>query len=401
MKYSSILLFLLLWSILGYPFLALLSDILNLPSSQLSILMRSLAVALAFILVMNPKSKQPKLFLLLFLTFWMIYFYRLSLATILDFENLGRPDQTYWIWGFGVCFLPALAALTNTKDQVFNQLYFWTSAIAVVAMSLALISGNTFETNELGQYYDTNRLRVSALNPISMGHLGASAILMSVCALTSRDSKSRFWWVTLIVIALGGATLILANSRGPQVAAMGSIALLFLAGAHQRRTFVIGLAILFIIISAVIFQYEALFSSSGIFGRLVALFGDGDISSNLRLVMYNGAWDQFMVSPLWGNGIEENTSQFYPHNLILEALMATGLLGGIPFIVLTGSAMVRIWTLVRHRSPHRWLAILAFQYILGGMFSGAIYASGTMWVLMGLVLSPSLNIQKKNDRTWA
>ena len=382
--------FILLWSILGFPFLALVTDRLNLPTSQISVAMRALAVGAAFLLIIVAKRPPQKVILILFLFFWSVYFYRLMLATFLDLEDLSLPDSTYWIWALGVCFLPALAVLINSDDSFFDRLFHRLLVIGVAAMCLAISSGNTLVENSLGQIYDSNRLNISSLNPISMGHLGATALLMSICVLFSEKAAKREQCVAILIVALGVTTLILANSRGPQVATAGGIALLFLAGAHRKRTLLIGLVLAAITIFLAAYEYEFLFSEAGILRRFVALSQGGDASSYARVVSYQGGWSQFLQSPFWGHSIEEKITQFYPHNVILEALMATGILGGIPFILLIGCAVVRIWKLIRHASPHLWIAVIAFQYILGGMLSGAIYASGTMWVLMGLVLSPSL-----------
>jgi O-antigen ligase len=153
---------------------------------------------------------------------------------------------------------------------------------------------------------------------------------------------------------------------------------------------------------AVAISPEILFSENGVLSRFSTISTglSADNATLGRIIAFQGAFDQFLSSPLWGSSIEEKITGFYPHNVILEALMATGIVGGLPFIAFTLWALVCAWRLARNASRHLWIGILAAQYFFGSMLSGSIYTSNTMWVLAALVLSHSLNQgQLSNSRS--
>ena len=49
--------------------------------------------------------------------------------------------------------------------------------------------------------------------------------------------------------------------------------------------------------------------------------------------MVSGAVNQFFESPVFGSFLEEKIFKEYPHNLLLESFMATGILGGLLFVI--------------------------------------------------------------------
>ena len=58
-----------------------------------------------------------------------------------------------------------------------------------------------------------------------------------------------------------------------------------------------------------------------------------DNSSVERFDQLRGGYNQFITNPLFGDFLEERVSKEYPHNLILESFMATGIFGGSLFLV--------------------------------------------------------------------
>jgi hypothetical protein len=50
-------------------------------------------------------------------------------------------------------------------------------------------------------------------------------------------------------------------------------------------------------------------------------------------------------------------------------------------------ALKASWQLLRSSSEHLWIGLIAIQYIVSAQFSGAIYNSTALWVLIPLVLN--------------
>jgi O-antigen ligase len=134
-------------------------------------------------------------------------------------------------------------------------------------------------------------------------------------------------------------------------------------------------------------QYELIYE--GILRRFSMVSTGQDQATELRLIAINGAWDQFLTSPLMGDGIEERNTGFYPHNVILEALMTTGLIGAIPFVLLLIKATHASWTIMRKHEEFIWLALIQVQYLIAAQLSGAIYQATSLWVSVAAVLAVS------------
>jgi O-antigen ligase len=124
------------------------------------------------------------------------------------------------------------------------------------------------------------------------------------------------------------------------------------------------------------------------FLKRFSVFGtEDDLSSIQRNQSYAGAFTQFLESPLLGDSLEERTSLFYPHNLILESLMSVGVIGTVPLLFVLIACFHRATKLIRIRSPHGWIALIFIQQLVASQFSGAIYTSDTLWVCIAVLLS--------------
>lgn len=395
LKRRTLVSFITMWSIVGFPLLALVTTAFEVTSTEISIVFRALAATAAMLLLLRGLRPRNHLAVILFATFWFFYFARLLLTTYFAADPLARPIEFYWIWSFGVCFLPALAVFFAFDLTTSERVRHFTVILTVFALALALIFGGTSFIRPDSTVADINRLNVVSLNPISMGHLGVSGALLGLCVLLPGRKKVSVWVLAVVALCLGGAVAILANSRGPLLAMAACIALLIFAGARRKRTYFLGAFFVALSVFLAINQQDRIASDTGLIWRFQAIFLGIDQSSLGRITAFEGAWRQFLASPFFGDAIEERVTGYYPHNVVLEAFMATGILGGLPFLVLILWSLRRAWTLVRQGSVHMWLGLLSVQYIFAGLFSGALYTSNAMWVTMALVLSLPLQSRLK------
>ncbi|OOY32607.1 hypothetical protein BMI88_01585 [Thioclava sp. F36-6] len=183
----------------------------------------------------------------------------------------------------------------------------------------------------------------------------------------------------------GAYLLILSNSRGPVVSLTLAFTLLLLAKIQHKRLLSVTS---FFIIGALVAAYlnrSLLFDNTGILYRFEVITSGKDMSTAGRLISTSGAWHQFLENPFFGNSLQEEITKFYPHNVILESLMSTGITGGIAFVIMVALALHASWAILRTSAKDSWIALISLQYIFGAQFSGAIYQSNTMWLSMSLV----------------
>ncbi|MDH3589548.1 MAG: hypothetical protein OEQ74_09105, partial [Gammaproteobacteria bacterium] len=125
--------------------------------------------------------------------------------------------------------------------------------------------------------------------------------------------------------------------------------------------------------------------------RIVGLIelGGSDLTASIRLSLMRTAWAEFLSSPLVGSGLEGHRVGFYPHNAIVEAFMATGIVGGIALLAVLASAGLSAWRLLTQQAGSGWTALLCIQYIVAAQFSGALWGAGAMWSFIGAVFAVS------------
>ncbi len=384
---ANLIRFLVLWSIVGFPLLALATSALGQSSTNFSIFFRTVAGIVALILLFRSARPSNIFAFWLFLMFWAVYFTRLLITTALEPEILSRPIEFYWTWGVGVCFLPSLVLFFALDSATIERLQFSLLPFFVLSAVLAFVFGGMNFAKADGTIVNIDRLNIESLNPISMGHLGVSSVLTGICVFRLGSRRLSIQALAFGAICLGGVLAILANSRGPFIAFLVCLGLLTLAGSPRKRNYIFGIVLFLATLIIGGTQRDFILGDTGVLWRFNAIVEGLDQSTTGRIIAFRGAFDQFLDSPIFGSSIEERSTGFYPHNLILEAFMATGVVGGLPYLAISIWAVCRTLTLINHGSRNAWVGVLAVQYIVGSMFSGAIYTSNTMWALVALVLS--------------
>lgn len=381
-------------AIIGYPSVAALASVFELPSTPLSILIRATTLMVAIFIILRSSATNnlhgQGLHLTLLLVFWGAYLARIFIDTLVVESNLSRPNADYWIWSIGACLIPTVATLHLRGDGAFSAatkpLFYVTLAVAVTIVTY----GTSFYDKGMDELVDIGRLSLNALNPISAGHVGGTLVLLSTWGLLSPGrphwGQAR-WYLYLGGLAIGLYLLVTAASRGPIVALLATL-LFYLVASNIRRALryapiVLGvLAVSYLLAS----QLES-YGEYRLLSRIINIGSGDDMAIIGRQESFYGAFQQFLGSPLIGDALEEKTTNFYPHNILLEALMATGLVGGLPFLALIYRALGRAHQLVSRNAPTGWIALLFFQYFIGAQFSGAIYINTVFWMLLGMLLA--------------
>lgn len=376
----------------GYPLLAAISTATGLPNHYLSVAVRSLMVVIGLILFFTYRFRSTvgNINLFLFSIFWVFYILRIYADTTVVPGVLSKPSDYYWIFAIGGCFLPALGLWAFRSESSIDKAFEFAVPMMAVAGLVVAVLGGVAVVSDTGAEYDSGRLRLEVLNPISLGHLGGSLAILSgwgVAVLRGGGGRVAGRAVCSFGVVLGIYLLLASASKGPIVAFL-IVILVFLFALDFRRM-LIAVPIFFLVgvgMYAVAQQFEA----DGQFTLLSRLMGgvDGDdVGVSARLVAFYGGWNQFLANPFFGSGLEERQTGTYPHNVVIEAFMATGLVGGGVFVVMIGRALTSSWHLLVGRSHHGWVALIFIQYLVGAQFSGAIYGSTVFWVFMVILLS--------------
>ena len=119
------------------------------------------------------------------------------------------------------------------------------------------------------------------------------------------------------------------------------------------------------------------------------------VSFEGREVSFDTAWQQFKDNPLLGNSFFIEGTGEYPHNLVLEALMSTGIVGGIAYIVAAAIMLLSAVRLLSRENGYEWLALLGIFFLVAAQFSGTHWSFGAHWQTFILVVTAE--VASRND----
>jgi O-antigen ligase len=387
----------------GYPLSAALGSALGVESTPLSIAARGLTLAVAVVLVLfalpNTRVKHPR-YAFLFWAFWIAYLVRIYIDTSTAVPQLLRPPADYWVWALCICLLPSLGLMGVSNPEALRKGFYLSLAALGTAAALTLIFGSGFVIRFDGTEANIGRLSTESLNPISAGHLGASLFILAGWSLVYGYSGSQLVRALgLTGLLCGAALLISAASRGP-IAALACVMLVALVGLQFHNMVKVAvMGLLVAVIAAMLLTSVAQFEELSVINRMMAAASGEDMAVSSRQESFAGAWNQFLKSPVFGDFLEERDSGFYPHNLPLEAFMATGLVGGLAFLAICWVGFSKAYRAIRDKAPYAWVALIFIQYLVGAQFSGSLYGSSTFWGFAVLMLFAASRLESRPSST--
>ncbi|WP_080642479.1 O-antigen ligase family protein [Variovorax paradoxus] len=379
-------------SVAGYSLLAAGAAALDYSDSLLSVVLRSVIVLLAAILLVRAvKRRNANVVAVLMIAiglFWVLYFLRIIYSTLLSLEPLSRPSEEYYIWAFGACFLPMLAAARTVPNaSSLTSTFRFTYGLLFLAVVLAVAFGSSMVVTQASDLENTGRLRLEMLNPISLGHLGVTLAVFSVWRLMHKDEcVQRTWRGNLLLVMgvlLGLYIMVAANSRGPIIAACCCFLFIIAGSNFRRRSLMLLIGVCIVILLFPLATYLEQTLGISVYDRL---FSADVASDSSRQLLYEVAFQNFSMSPFTGAGLEVRDLQTYPHNLIVEAFMTTGIFGGLLFIFFVGILALSALKLYKKKPEGGWIPLLFAQYLVASQFSGAIYSSTYFWLAIGLLI---------------
>ncbi len=358
-------------------------DIVGIPPSLIKYGFWAIKAATAFWLITKYRKQvydlkwAEKLFL--FIAF--IYFVNIFIDVFWESYPIGIGNPIDLV-GF---FLSILIAFSFRYDRAFfsNSSYFfflWTLSLGLL---IAFFMAREAPLPLVGRF-DAN----STVNTINYGQMGCALSLVALYGFVNKSFRySKI--VYPLMFLLGLVSIIKAGSRSPVVVLLGVMVFYFFA----RSGFVKGLLVTGLVSIALWFSLGFLAGlseavGSGIVERLVSAVETGETSGRDKI--YANAIAHFKDSYLFGkyylipSGIGKGG---YPHNFFLEAFMTTGVIGGIPFVIMVVLALMKSFKILRDRHSSGWIVLLFLQLLVYGMFSSSLYSSQDFWALCFFILS--------------
>lgn len=367
----------------GYPaasFLAVPLGVLGEGSRSLTVPYRTAVLGLSVILFRVAWQKRRVSIMgktqNIFLAFWFVYLLRLTYESYVNPDDLPMGFVDLWAYALGVCICSNLALLQPLSFAV-NRLapwFLWGLALSAILAGVILKGGQI----DLRQRLEVTEL----LNPISYGQCAVTLILMS--GYLALRARSKVIVLVLLMGAMPGFyTFAAAGSRSPILSLLAGLVVLLFCGYKSGANWKVLGGLLAAMVLVPLALSTLIGSESALTTRVADSLDDARGGVELdRFFLWRAAWAQFLEGPVLGRGLTI-AGIGYPHNLAVEALMTTGVIGGGLFFWLE-MQLLRNASKLLLRLESAWMPLLAVQFFVLSMFSGALYSSPEFWAIVML-----------------
>lgn len=364
-------------------------------SQAITIPYRLFAMVIAVVvIILSPKrksSKIPKSVLWLFV-FWLLLIIRMMFDLWIRSDLQSIQINTYrTLLYIPVCLLPAIAVLYSHKQVNYKlafHLVFWGFVLSLVLMlvnnPLLLLASDEVVQRVAGNV---------AFSSLQLATFGASIIIMCYCAY-----KNHYYNIILLVVLTLFAVIVLlrAASRGPLVAFVISFSIYFISKfKHPVKSSLFLLLLLFLVFIFSDYIMELFENVSPVLVDRLSV-EDGDDFTNGRASLYKVAFEKFISSPIWGDSFAifandpiaakygvhvddmSDSGYIWSHNMVLDAFMGLGLIGGVIFTAVYVDLFKKSFKLFKQNDSRIWFVLLTLLRVVAGFFSGAFYLNDTL-----------------------
>ncbi|RCS27696.1 O-antigen ligase domain-containing protein [Polaribacter sp. WD7] len=339
-------------------------------------------ILMLYVLIFEFKSiqnnkKNP--IYLLFILFWSLYFIKV-LINESNLYVLNRRWYEYLFYAVNFCILPFLMfskiSFNQYKRKILSSLIFSGFLMGLTSLYLykAIILAGVGRIS-MARY---SGIEDETLSPIALSYAGALTLTLCFYELVFNKNKKITYSIYLyITIILSLLMFFLGSSRGSIVAIVMSLPLFIIyGGAKNKLKFIVSF-----ILSIPIIIYGANKTGTSVFERTSNTLESGDFG---RGNLWVDAWNEFLNNPILGGRIEIG---FYPHNFILETLMATGIIGVVLLFFLLFKGFKNVYLKSFKDPNYIWVFIILIQGFVQHTFSGALYFSVVLFFSLGLSFS--------------
>ncbi|WP_459660621.1 Lipid A core - O-antigen ligase-related enzyme [Acinetobacter calcoaceticus] len=346
-----------------------------------SILVRFITVVALFLLTLKIFSRKfSKLDTLVF--FNMIGFSLLYLIKIftVSTSDLLYDKYQYIFYFLSYCFLPFIFFSLIKIERIYSNFFDWIQNSNFLFLILAIIFYGKYLLQGVGRLNSsTIGTGEEVISPLVLSYVSSLAISLAFVNIFLRGYRRLY---NYLILVLAVPSFLLGASRGSLlVLFFTAFILMFFVNFKTRIKFIVG-GILF----SLILYSISITTSSFIFTRFFNISDDvsANSDSTVRLLMWEESLNEFNSNILFGGVIEIN--KIYPHNIYIESLMATGLIGFICIVFSILLVTLKLFTLIKLDKKYVLLAVLFLNSIVQYFFSGALYFSILLFSSMGIVI---------------
>ncbi|WP_207495316.1 O-antigen ligase family protein [Aridibaculum aurantiacum] len=387
----------------AYPISACIPTILGASSRPFNMAYRLVCVAMAVYIILVVLGRKKEDFktsipIYLFLAFWLVYSIRLFIdISILKVPNNVDTNFAIYSFAFGNCLLPSLAILLIAKKINLNKalpvmfglvlssnIIIFLLVIVKQGFSLEILQSRLWLASDEGK---------ATINPITISLYGSYLFILSLIILITKQWRLNMVKRSGIIIALllGLLNIMMGASRGPMLfTALALVVILVNAWRLNRfsirgllKFFVVGIALT---VAFALFVWPSIADVDLEFITRISFSFEKGLEGEERDLSITAAWHDFLRHPFLGSSFVGTFDGYYPHNIVVEALMATGVLGGFFFISFLGFVIFKSFMLLR-QSKYFPFGMIMLAIIFTSLLSGALFMGVDLWPWSVLIAS--------------
>lgn len=394
-----------------YPIGATAIIAMGVPSTPVNVGIRAFSATVALFLICIWFFNREKKLLVtketwVLLAFWIFYSIRIIYDLNRGIRFGGFANSTVYGFAFGNILLPVIAIICWAKHidiknlPKYSLMFFAASSVLIFLTMIQKAQGFTFDMFLIRPHLASGSKEQNAhlINPIQIGFYGELLALSSLYFLLI-VKKSRVI-IFLPLFLFGVMLLFLGASRGPFVSFVLCALMLIIYRYRVSKSRIVLTLKFSVVITLFVIAFSSFFDAQDFaMIKRIESFAESrsEQKEEYRDIQYASAWNDFLDSPIYGKQFVGTLDNFYPHNIILEILMATGLIGGILFGYYFISVFRRIWKAYQIKDDSIfYIGTITLPIIVGAMFSGSAFQSVDLWLMM--VLLTTIPMQRRKFR---
>jgi hypothetical protein len=343
---------------------------------------------------------------LILIVFWSVFFIKVLYDYYIG-TNLFRSWYEYVFYCVNFCILPyfmySKIDYNTYKETIINAIVLSGFTMGVICLFLykdLLVMG-------LGRISEASYLdsKQETLNPLALSY--CSVLTIGFCIykiLFTKVKNLRFILYIYTTIILSFIMFFLGASRGSVVALFFTLVCFYFYSNLKIRKKIIKLLLL----TTPLVILGVIKSKTAVFDRIFNSSSKVNIDTFGRGDLWRLAWSDFINNPFFGGHIElidvpyyrdGMAGNIYPHNIILEVFMSSGIFVGLLFVYVLFNSSKLLLKTVKKNSKSIWILIIFIQGISQYMFTGAVYTAILIFFPLGLISSVSsvLKLDVNND----
>lgn len=353
-------------------------------SRQFTIPLRVLIVCNIFVIFLFRPKIKPSLPFLLFFLFSLFYYLRIALEYADPFSSYHKTEVEFFLYFTSFVVLPFILLSNirfNSKDYnlIFKSLIFSSGVMSILTL---IFYGNFIgETSRLSMVISRDENYIS---PLVLSYCSSLSIGIGLIYFLSNKTTKYLKILLISVVLLSIPPFLLGASRGSVIALILPLLVYFMTGKGLTQK----LKVLLGGVTAIMILYAlAEITGSGVFSRLLGIETDFERGQGAatRLDMWIKGYYTFIENPIFGNSLESDYYRHYPHNIIVEIAISTGILGLIPFLSFTIINFRYCYRIIATSPEYAWITVIFMQAFIQNMFSGSIYTASWLAIGSGLL----------------